>query len=62
LARWSSFWNHAVLGGYGFKDGEHPNVGYVLSALVGMAVIAIAAGLVLVVVKLVRSTASPVSP
>ena len=62
LARWSSFWNHAVLGGYGFKDGEHPNVGYVLSALVGMAVIAIAAGLVLLVVRLVRSTASPVSP
>jgi cobalt/nickel transport system permease protein len=39
LARWSSFWNHAVLGGYGFGSGEHPNLAYVFSALVGVAAI-----------------------
>jgi len=61
LARWSSFWNRAILGGYGFKDGEHPNVGYVLSALAGVLVIGIAMGLVLVVLRLRRSTDSAVS-
>jgi cobalt/nickel transport system permease protein len=44
LARWSSWWNKAVLDGYGFKRGQHPNVGYILSALVGIAAI----GLVIV--------------
>jgi cobalt/nickel transport system permease protein len=53
LARWSSFWNHAVLRGYGFKSGEHPNVVYILSALVGMAAIAAVVYLVFVVVRVV---------
>jgi cobalt/nickel transport system permease protein len=53
LARWSSFWDHTVLGGYGFSSGEHPNVGYILSALVGMAVIAVGVYLVFLAVRLV---------
>jgi cobalt/nickel transport system permease protein len=53
LARWSSFWDHSVLGGYGFKSGEHPNVGYILSAVVGMAVIAVGVYFVFVVVCVV---------
>jgi cobalt/nickel transport system permease protein len=53
LARWSALWNHAVLGGYGFKSGQHPNVGYVLSALVGIVVIAAVVYLVFVVARLV---------
>ena len=52
LARWSSFWNHSVLGGYGFSSGEHPNIGYIISAVVGMAVIAIGVYLVFLVVRL----------
>ena len=32
LALWSSFWDHTVLGGYGFDSGEHPNLAYILSA------------------------------
>ncbi len=51
LARWSSFWDHSVLGGYGFKDGEHPNIGYIASAVIGMAVIALAVYVVFVVIR-----------
>ena len=29
--------DHALLGGYGFGSGQHPSVGYLLSALVGIA-------------------------
>ena len=39
LAKWSSFWDRTILGGYGFADGQHPNVGYVLSAAIGMLAI-----------------------
>ena len=41
LARWSSFWDHAVLGRYGFDSGQHPNIAYVLSAVIGLAVITV---------------------
>jgi len=51
LARWSSWWNKAVLNGYGFKNGQHPNVGYILSALVGIAVISVVVLAVYVVVR-----------
>jgi cobalt/nickel transport system permease protein len=53
LARWSSFWDHAVLRGYGFSRGEHPNIGYIVSAAVGMAVIAVGVYLVFLAVRLV---------
>jgi cobalt/nickel transport system permease protein len=69
LARWSSFWDHSVLGGYGFKSGEHPNIGYIASAVVGMAVIAIGVYALLMVIRLTgrlrterSSPAAPVSP
>jgi cobalt/nickel transport system permease protein len=39
LARWNGFWRHAVLGGYGFNSGNHPVIGYLVSAVVGIAVI-----------------------
>ena len=42
LARFNGFWSHTLLGGYGFHDGGHANLGYLLSALVGTAVIAAA--------------------
>ena len=53
LARWSSFWDHTVLRGYGFDSGEHPNLGYIISALVGITAIAVAAGIAFLVVRLV---------
>ena len=39
LVKFSSFWSHAFLGGYGFGSGDHPVVGYLLSALVGCVLI-----------------------
>lgn len=41
LDKYAGFWNHAVLGGYGFSDGHHATVGYLLSALVGILVISL---------------------
>jgi cobalt/nickel transport system permease protein len=53
LARWSSFWDHAVLGGYGFDSGQHPNIAYIVSAVIGMAVIAVGVYVVLLVLRVV---------
>jgi cobalt/nickel transport system permease protein len=39
LNRWATFWDRSVLGGYGFKSGAHPTVAYLVSAVVGIAVI-----------------------
>jgi len=41
LNKYADFWGHTVLGGYGFTDGKHATVGYLLSALIGILVIAI---------------------
>jgi cobalt/nickel transport system permease protein len=42
LEKYNGFWSHALLNGYGFNSGDHPNIGYVLSAAVGIAVIGLA--------------------
>jgi cobalt/nickel transport system permease protein len=43
LARYNGFWSHTLLGGYGFGgDGRHADVGYIVSAVVGIAVVAAA--------------------
>jgi len=41
LNRFSSFWSHTVLGGYGFHSGDHPVIGYLVSALVGIVFISL---------------------
>lgn len=40
LNRWASWWNRSVLGGYGFKSGQHPTIAYLVSALAGILVLA----------------------
>jgi cobalt/nickel transport system permease protein len=42
LNSYAGFWSHSLLGGYGFGDGSHATVGYLLSALVGLLAIALA--------------------
>jgi cobalt/nickel transport system permease protein len=42
LNRYNSFWSHTLLGGYGFSSGDHPVIGYLLSAVVGIAVVGLA--------------------
>ena len=51
LAKWNGFWRHAVLGGYGFSSGNHPVIGYLVSAVVGIVVIS---GVVLAIMGLLR--------
>jgi cobalt/nickel transport system permease protein len=40
LNRYNGFWSHAVLDGYGFGTGQNATLGYLASAVVGIAVIA----------------------
>ena len=42
LSRYNGFWSHALLNGYGFGAGQNRTVGYLASAAVGIAVIALA--------------------
>jgi len=39
LQRFSSFWSHTLLGDYGFASGDHPVIGYLISAVVGILII-----------------------
>ncbi|HEX2384463.1 MAG TPA: cobalt transporter CbiM [Acidimicrobiales bacterium] len=41
LQRYAGFWHNALFDGYDFTGDRHPNVGYVVSALFGMLVIAL---------------------
>jgi cobalt/nickel transport system permease protein len=52
LAKFSSFWSHAVLGGYGFHSGDSPVIGYLLSAVVGIIAIALVMGLIVLAGRL----------
>jgi cobalt/nickel transport system permease protein len=54
LNKFSSFWSHTVLGGYGFKDGQHPVVGYLASAVVGIAIISLAVLALVGVIRLLQ--------
>ena len=50
-------WHHSLFNGYGFGHDAHPAVGYIVSALVGMAVIA---GVAFAIVSLISRVRSPV--
>jgi cobalt/nickel transport system permease protein len=39
LDKYNGFWSHTLLNGYGFDSGDHANVAYVLSAVIGIAVV-----------------------
>ena len=54
LAKYTGFWKHTLLGDYGFSSGDHPVVGYLLSAVVGIVVIGLLVFLVALVVRTVR--------
>ena len=51
LERFSRFWSHTLLGGYGFGDGQHPVIGYLLSSVVGILIVG---GVGVAVVWLIR--------
>jgi hypothetical protein len=56
LRHYAGFWHNTLFSGYGFSNDKHPVVGYLLSAAVGIAVIAAVVGLVLAVVRTRRRT------
>jgi cobalt/nickel transport system permease protein len=39
LDKYNGFWSHTLLNGYGFDSGDHANLAYVLSAVVGIAAV-----------------------
>ena len=53
LDKYNGFWSHSLLGGYGFSDGQHPNVGYILSAVLGIVVVGLAIFLIGLLVQAV---------
>ena len=52
LAKFNGFWSHALLGGYGFHNGDHPVVGYLVSAVVGILIIS---ALLFALIALIRA-------
>ncbi|HXR69004.1 MAG TPA: hypothetical protein VN712_10270, partial [Dermatophilaceae bacterium] len=53
LQEYTSFWSHTLLGGYGFNSGDHAGVAYVLSAVVGIAVVAVSVFVIGTIVRVV---------
>ncbi|HEV7897724.1 MAG TPA: cobalt transporter CbiM [Planosporangium sp.] len=62
LARYNGFWSHTVLSGYGFHDGQHANLAYVLSAVIGIAVVAAAIFAVGTLIERVARRRGPTGP
>jgi cobalt/nickel transport system permease protein len=56
LRHYAGFWHNTLFSGYGFSNDKHPVAGYLLSAAVGIAVIAAVIGLVFAVVRTRRRT------
>jgi cobalt/nickel transport system permease protein len=63
LAHYAGFWHNALFNGYDFRHDAHPTVGYLVSAAVGMAVIAAGVFAVLALIRAVqRRHAVPSEP
>jgi cobalt/nickel transport system permease protein len=62
LDQYAGFWSNTVLGGYGFSSGRHEVAGYLLSALLGTAIIAVSILGVVALVRFVRGRVGPRGP
>lgn len=56
LRRYAGFWHNALFHGYDFNHDRHPAIGYLVSAFVGIAVIAGAIFVVFAILRLMRRT------
>ena len=56
LRHYAGFWHNTIFHGYGFSNDKHPVLGYLVSAAVGVLVIAVVVGLVFVAVRTRRRT------
>jgi cobalt/nickel transport system permease protein len=52
LNDYAGFWSHTLLGGYGFSDGSHAYLGYLLSAFIGALAVAAAIGVIVAAARL----------
>lgn len=55
LRHYAGFWHNALFNGYDFSHDKHPIVGYLISASVGVAMIAAAVFVVFAILRLVQS-------
>lgn len=56
LRHYAGFWHNAIFHGYGFSSDKHPVLGYLVSAAVGVLVIAAVVGLMFLAVRTRRRT------
>ena len=54
MRSYAGFWHNTLFDGYGFADERHPEVAYIVSAVAGLAAIAIVVGAAVLIVRLVR--------
>ena len=54
LRHYAGFWHNTLFSGYGFNNDSHPVIGYLISAVVGIAVIAAVVFAVFAVVRVAR--------
>lgn len=59
LAKYTGFWNHTLLGGYGFSSGNNAVLGYILSAVVGILVIGATVFIVAAIARTVSGRRAP---
>jgi cobalt/nickel transport system permease protein len=52
LHGYAGWWSHALLDGYGFSDGSHAWLGYLLSAVIGAVAVGLAIAVLIAVVRL----------
>ena len=62
LRHYAGFFHHALFDGYGFQDDAHPTLGYLVSAAVGMLVIAAVIVLVARMLRVIGSRRSAPTP
>ncbi|MEU0503487.1 cobalt transporter CbiM [Nocardia sp. NPDC005998] len=58
LAKYAGFWNHTLFGDYEFPNGSHPNIGYLVSAAVGIVVVGVTVYLIAVGLRALGSRGS----
>jgi cobalt/nickel transport system permease protein len=59
LDKYNGFWSHTLLGGYGFSSGDHAELGYILSAVIGIVIIGAAVFALSKLVLALRRDGSP---
>jgi cobalt/nickel transport system permease protein len=54
LQHYAGFWHNTLFNGYDFAGDKHPNVGYIVSALFGVVVVALVLLVVATVVRFIQ--------